>query len=90
VVIEGIVVLLLGLLAGTVFGLGLSRIMIPYLSQALSEALAGVIIERILVDWPTVAQLYVLLIAVYGTALVLLSLLLMGTGVYQALHIGDE
>jgi len=88
-VIEGVLVLLLGLLAGTVVGFGLSHIMIPYLSQPLAESFAGVTIERIMVDWPSVAQLYVLLIGVYGSALVLLLSVLMHTGVHQV-HIGDE
>jgi len=89
-VTEGMLVLLLGLLAGVIVGLGLSYIMIPYLSQPLAESLAGVTIERILVDWPAVARLYVLLIGAYGSALVLLSLVLMRTRVGQALWIGDE
>jgi ABC-type antimicrobial peptide transport system permease subunit len=89
-VIEGILVLLLGLLAGAVVGFGLSHIMIPYLSQPLAESLGGVAIERILVDWPAVARLYVLLIGVYGSALVLLSLVLMRTRVRWALWMGDE
>lgn len=89
-VIEGSLVLLLGLLAGAGVGLGLSHIMIPYLAQPLAESLAGVTFERILFDWPAVAQLYVLLIGVYGSVLVLLSLVLMRAGVYQALQIGDE
>mgnify|MGYP001123977187 CR=1 FL=1 len=89
-VIEGIPVLLLGLLAGTIVGFGLSHMMIPYLSQALAESLAGVTIEQILVDWSAVARLYVLLIAVYGSALVLLLLVLMRTRVHWALWMGDE
>lgn len=89
-VIEGSLVLLLGLLAGAGVGLGLSHIMIPYLAQPLAESLGTVTIERIVVDWPAVARLYVLLIGVYGSALVLLSLVLMRAGVYQALQIGDE
>ena len=89
-VIEGSLVLLLGLLAGAGIGFGLSQIMIPYLAQPLAESLGTVTIERIVVDWPAVARLYVLLIGVYGSALVLLSLVLMRAGVYQALQIGDE
>ena len=89
-IIEGILVLLLGLLAGTVVGFGLSHIMIPYLSQSLAESLGGVTIERILINWPAVAWLYILLIGVYGSALALLLLVIMRTGVHQALHIGDE
>jgi hypothetical protein len=88
--IEGMLVLLLGLLAGTVVGLGLSYLMIPYLSQALAESLAGVTIERMLVDWPAVAQLYVSLIVLYGSALVLLLLVLRRTPVHRAVWMEDE
>jgi hypothetical protein len=89
-VIEGILVLFLGLLAGTIVGLGLSHIMIPYLSQALTESLAGVTIERVLVDWPAVARLYVLLITVYVSALVLLMLVLMRVRVHGVLWMEGE
>ena len=68
----------------------MAQVMIPYLSQALSESLAGVIIGTILVDWPSIARLYTLLIATYGLTLLLLLLLLMRSGVHRALRIGDE
>ena len=89
-VIEGIPVLLVGLLAGAIVGFGLSHIMIPYLSQALAESLAGITMELIVVDWPAVARLYIVLIAVYGSGLVLLLLVLMRTRVDWALWMGDE
>jgi hypothetical protein len=89
-VIEGIPLLFLGLLAGTVVGLGLAYIMIPYLWQVLAEPLAGVSIERILVDWPAVARLYVLLITVYGSAQVLLVLVLMRVPVNWAVWMEGE
>jgi hypothetical protein len=70
--VEGSLVALLGLLAGTVVGLGLSYTMIPYLSQALAGSLAGVAAEQITVDWSAIARLYSLLVAVYGAALAVL------------------
>jgi len=88
--VEGVVVLLMGLLAGTVVGFGLSQIMIPYLSQALAESLGSVAIERIVFDWPAVARLYLLLVAAYGSALVLLTLVLTRTRVHWTVWIGDE
>ncbi len=84
-VIESIPVLLLGLLAGAGVGLGLSYAMIPFFSQALAGSLPGITIERIVVDWPAVTRLYALLIAVYGSALVLLWLVLTRVGVRWAL-----
>jgi hypothetical protein len=89
-VIEGILVLLLGLLAGTIVGLGLSHIMIPYLSQTLADSLAGITIERIPIDWSTVAQLYLQMIVIYGSALALLVLVLMRTRTRWALWMEDE
>ncbi len=88
--IESAVVLFLGLLTGVFVGLGLSHIMIPYLSQALTGSQVGVAIEQVTVDWPTVAQSYVLLIAVYGSALVLLWLVLVYTREHWAVRMEDE
>jgi hypothetical protein len=67
--IDGLLVLLLGLLAGAPVGLGLSYIMIPYLSQALAGSLAGVAAERTAVAWPAIVRLFGLLAVVYGAAL---------------------
>jgi hypothetical protein len=89
-IIEGIPVLFLGLLAGALLGFGLSHIMIPYLSQALAASPAGITSERILVDWPAVARLVALLIAIYGAALLLLGLVLMRTRPDRALGVEDE
>jgi len=89
-IMEGAVVLFLGLLTGVFVGLGLSHIMIPYLSQALAGSQVGVAIEQVTVDWPTVAQSYVLLIAVYGSALVLLWLVLVCTREHWAVRMEDE
>jgi putative ABC transport system permease protein len=89
-VTEGVLVMALGLVAGTVIGYGMVRIMIPYLSQALSASLAGANIKEILVDWPAIARMYLLLIACYGLALLLLLLVLLRAGVHQTLRIGDE
>jgi hypothetical protein len=69
-------VVLLGLLAGAVVGLGLSYTMIPYLSQALAGSLAGTAVERIAIEWRTVALLYGLLAVVYGAALGVLLVVL--------------
>ena len=87
--IESALVLVLGLLAGTIIGLGLSYIMIPYLSQAL-ESLAAVTTERILIDCPAIARLNALLFATYGTELVLVLLVLLRTRVHGALWMEDE
>ncbi len=89
-IIEGAVVLFLGLLAGVFVGLGLSHIMLPYLSQALTGLQAGVAIEQITVDWPTVSQSYVFLIAAYASALALVWLVLVRTRKHWAVWTEDE
>lgn len=89
-VVEGAAVLVLGLLAGAVVGLGLAYTMIPYLSLALVEPLAGIAIERIVVDWPAVARLYAILIGAYGSALALLWLVPMQTRAHRAPWMEDE
>jgi predicted lysophospholipase L1 biosynthesis ABC-type transport system permease subunit len=89
-VVEASLVLILGLLAGAVVGLGLSHTMIPYLSSALVEPLAGVAIEQIVVDWPAVVRLYVGLLALYGSALALLRWVLGRGHAHRAPWLEDE
>jgi hypothetical protein len=86
---EGALVLALGLPMGTILGLGLSRIMIPYLAQPLAESLGGTAIV-IRVDWPAIARLYAVLTGLYGLALLLLSLVLLRTREHWAPRVGDK
>jgi len=88
--VESMPVLLLGLLAGTAVGFGLAHVMMPFLSQALAESLAGVTIERTQIDWPVVAQLYVQMIALYGSVLVFLSWVLVRARIHQTTWVEDE
>ncbi|MBI5035406.1 MAG: ABC transporter permease [Chloroflexi bacterium] len=88
--IEGMLVLFLGLMAGVVVGLGLSNIMIPYLSQALTGWQLGRTIEQATVNWSVVVQSYGLLIAVYGLALILLWLVLVRTRDHWTIHSKNE
>jgi hypothetical protein len=89
-VAEGTLVLGLGLLVGVGVGLGLSCTLIPYLSPALVEPLAGVTIERIVLDWPAIAWLCAVLMALYGSALVLLWLVLRRQRAHRVLLWEDE
>jgi hypothetical protein len=88
--VEASLVLILGLLAGTVVGLGLSYTMIPYLSPALVEPLAGIAVQQIVVDWPAIARLYLGLLALYGSALALLWWILGRGHVHRAPWQEDE
>ena len=87
---EGILVLFLGLMIGAVIGLGLSHIMMPYLSQALTGWQLGIAIEQATVSWHIVAQSYALLIAVYGSALALLWVVLIRTRELWTVWMEDE
>jgi hypothetical protein len=75
-VAEGALVLILGLPAGAVFGLGLSYTLIPYLSPALADPLAGSTIEGIVVAWPATIRLFGILLGLHASALALLWLAL--------------
>jgi hypothetical protein len=89
-VTEGLLVLVVGLLAGSAVGVGLSRLMIPYLGVALADPLAGVTLGQIRLDWPAVTHAYALLAGVYGTALVLLTAVLRHPHVRLTTRLGDE
>jgi hypothetical protein len=89
-VTEGLLVLIVGLLAGSAVGVGLSRLMIPYLGVALADPLAGVTLARIQLDWPAITHAYALLIGVYGSAMVLLAVVLRRSRPRLVPHLGDE
>jgi putative ABC transport system permease protein len=87
---EGALMTLSGLAAGVVIGYGLAQVMVPFLSQALAESLAGVRITDVLIDWPGIVRLYALLIGFYTLAMLLLLILLKRVGVHRVMRIGDE
>jgi putative ABC transport system permease protein len=89
-VTEGLLVVSLGLLAGTAIGYGLSRIMVGYLSPVLSAATAGVPIVEIAIDWSGVARQYAVLVGAYLVAMLILLLVLLRAGVHRVLRMGEE
>ncbi|MCP4514533.1 MAG: ABC transporter permease, partial [Delftia sp.] len=86
---EGLLVIALGLLAGTVIGYGLAQTMVSFLSRALSASLGGVRISQVLVDWPAVGQLYLVLAAFYLLAILLLMAALVRVGIHRAMRVGE-
>ena len=88
--LEGIIMMTLGLLAGTGIGVGLAVIMRPFLSRVLATAVGGDAIRQIMVNWPEVFSLYGLLVGFYGLALLLLLFFLVRAGIHRALRIGEE
>jgi putative ABC transport system permease protein len=88
--IEGLIMLLLGLLAGTGIGYGLATVMRPFLSLTLAASLEGFAIDRVIIHWPTVARLYATLGGFYLLALLLLLIGLMRSNVHRTLRMGEE
>ncbi len=89
-VTEGLLAVGLGLLAGTAIGYGLIRLMLPYLSKALSSSLAGVEIVQVIVNWPALGQLYAILAGSYALAMAILLVALMRAGLHRVLRLGEE
>ncbi len=88
--LEGVIMMVLGLLAGSGIGAALAVIMRPFLSRVLSTAVGGDAIQQILVNWTQLFTLYGLLVGFYGLALLLLLFFLMRAGIHRALRIGEE
>lgn len=87
---EGVIVMGLGLGAGTVIGWGLSVVMRPFLSRVFANALAGAVVERIVVDWAAVGQTFGLLAAFYALALLVSVIALLRVGVHKVLRVSVE
>ncbi len=88
--LEGVIMMVLGLLAGSGLGFGLAAIMRPFLSRTLSEALGGDTIHQLVVNLGETSGLYGLLISFYAIALGFLLLTLLRSGIHRALRIGEE
>jgi putative ABC transport system permease protein len=87
---EGLLVLGLGFLAGTVIGYGLLQLMRIYLSQVLSQVLPGIEVRQLVFDLASIFRVYGILILFYGLALALLLVSLLRSGIQRTLRIGDE
>ena len=88
--LEGVIMMVLGLLAGSGLGFGLAAVMRPFLSRSLSGALGGDTIRAIVVNVPETAVIYLVLIAFYGLALTFLLMTLLRSGIHRVLRIGEE
>ncbi len=89
-VTEGMIVMGLGLGAGTLIGLTLSSVMRPFLSRIFANALAGAVVERIVVDWAAVGQTFLLLAAFYALALLVSVIALLRVGVHKVMRTSVE
>jgi hypothetical protein len=89
-VTEGLLVMGLGLLAGTAIGYGLSWVMVGYLSPVLSAATAGVPMREIVIDWAGVTRQFAILVSAYLVAMLILLLVLLRAGLHRVLRMGEE
>jgi putative ABC transport system permease protein len=87
---EGVLVVGMGMLAGTVIGYSLTRTTLPYLSRALAVSLGRVEIRHIVVDWPAVLRLYAILAGCYLLAMGCSLLALVRTHVPGAQRLSEE
>jgi putative ABC transport system permease protein len=88
--LEGVIMMVLGLAAGTGIGWGLAVVMRPFLSRTLTTAVGNNAIYKIVVNWTAVTGLYALLIAAYAVALILLLAILLRVGIHRAMQMGEE
>jgi putative ABC transport system permease protein len=89
-VVEGLLFVAIGMLAGAGIGYGLVSLTLPYLSRAMAVSLGGVGMDRLVVDWPAVLRLYGLLVSGYLVAIGLSLLSLVRTWKAGALRLSEE
>jgi putative ABC transport system permease protein len=89
-VVDSVLAIGLGLAAGTAMGVGLSALMLPYLSPVLEGVLAGGGLARVAVDWAGVLRLYAVLLGCYGVMVLVLLISLRRLRLLRALRLGEE
>jgi len=87
---EGLLIMVIGLSSGVGLGYVLALMMQPYLSRALATNLPGIALQRVWLNWPSIALLYLILAFFYALAIGLLLFALMRVGVHRTLRTGDE
>lgn len=88
--LEGVIMMVLGLLGGTLIGFGLAQLMRPFFSNALATAVAGGSLYQLFINWPNLLTLYAILLAAYLVVMLLSLTALLRAGVHRALRIGEE
>ncbi|MEJ2736340.1 MAG: hypothetical protein P8189_22695, partial [Anaerolineae bacterium] len=89
-VVEGLLFVGTGMLAGAGIGYGLVLLTLPYLSRAMAVSLGEVRMDRIVVDWPGMLRLYGTLFSAYLVAIGLSLLILVRTWKAGALRLSEE
>jgi ABC-type lipoprotein release transport system permease subunit len=88
--LEGVIMMVLGLVGGTVIGYGLAALMRPFFSNALATAVAGGSIYQLFINWPGLITLYGILLGAYLVVMLFSLAALLRAGVHRALRIGEE
>lgn len=89
-VVEGVLFMGVGMLAGAGIGYGLVSLTLPYLSRAMAVSLGGVEMDHIIVDWPAVFRLYAILVSAYLAAIGFSLLRLVRSWQAGALRLSEE
>jgi len=87
---EGLIMLVLGLVTGTGVGHGMAYVMRPFLSLTLSSSLGGQAIDRVVINWHIILRSYGVLVGFYVVSLLLLLVVLVRGNIHRALRMGDE
>jgi hypothetical protein len=90
VLLEGILVLFLGLASGLILGYILTKLMRPYISMAVARDLPGMIVHQININWQSVSVVIVLLAIWYALATALIIISFRKTDIQQELRTGVE
>ena len=80
--------ILLGGLAGTVFGIGICRLFIPFLQIGVNAA-DQVPPFVVLIAWPAISQIYTLFGGLFIVTLVILFFSLWHIKIFQAIKLGE-
>jgi putative ABC transport system permease protein len=86
--VELSILLGMGLATGTILGVGVSNLFIPYL-QVGTEQTARVPPFLVQIDWSSVLSIYMLFILLFAAALLILSILLLRMKIFQAIKLGE-
>lgn len=86
--VELAILLGMGLATGTILGIGVSNVFIPYL-QVGTEQTAKIPPFLIQIDWTSVFTIYILFVLLFAFALIILSILLLRMKVFQAIKLGE-
>lgn len=86
---ETAVLILSGLTLGTLFGVWVSKLFIPYLQtgRSASDLVPPYLVE---IAWPAIYQIYGLFLLLFVAALLLLAVLLRRMKIFQAIKLGES